>query len=973
MTKSIYTFLILFITCNIIAQDNDWQQQVEYRINARLDSTTNNIVATCAINYYNNSPDTLDRIYFHLWANAFSSKHTPFADQLLRLGMSDFYFADQDDFGGYVQIKAELPSDEGALEIIYEEGQNEIAYIPIEGGLAPGMEMPIIFYYTLEVPSYFSRLGKSESLYNMVAWYPKPAVYDKDGWHTMPYLAMGEYYSEFANYDVTLCAKEGNQIAHSGYETERYINNGYQYINTRLENAHDYAWFLSPDMDVEEENVELKNNQIVNLKIYRTDTDTTWNHAMQYAKQALQFMADYMGDYPYSTLSIVQGNDSGLGGAMEYPSIKIIKNVKTTAALEYYIAHEVGHSWFYAALGINERDESYFDEGLTTFLEQKYTEYYHEGNNYYDRILQHTFKSDDKPTLRHIAEGQICRHMHQALNTPIEQLSGINYGLNAYQIGSTLVAHLESLLGPEKVKEMLQSFYKKWKYKHPSYDDFLLHIESESQLDLNGYEDIINGLSVDMTIEKIENNTIYFGNNGAPQFAVPILIEYEDGSIERKNVEPYNGQYITLKNSPIRSAVLDPDFTSLDVNPENNRYPRPGIGIRILPMLDRSSKKDIYLTPIVTAYNSYDGFMFGLSSYNSTFPAKNLKWNITPLYGTSSKNIVGQSWISYDTRPSSKNIRKIQYRLGLKSFSISNNNDNGGFNHKYYRIDPSISLHHNHSPASRIYSKTSLRQLWIGTENFSGGISGFTQNITRLTHNRYNFDVLQPNELEIELEYNNYSAPFDIGSNDYLKLSLDYRHGFLFKENKRFDIRFFAAGFIKNSQRESSSYNNLLAKGSIALLSQGFTDYSYDEYFLDRQGSSKNAYRQIGFNGGGFKDALGGPNARIGQSNDFAMAINIKSNLPFGPPKLPLKLFFDSGYARTKSFTNDPLQGEIFYSGGVMLELSDGLFGVYLPLVSSNNISEIYAADDRSFFSKVTFSMDLHRFNPWDLVDEFNF
>lgn len=973
MTKSIYTFLILFITCNILAQDNDWQQHVEYRINVRLDSLTNDIVGSCATTYFNNSPDTLDRIYFHLWANAFSSKQTPFAEQVLRLGMSDFYFADEEDLGGYVEIKAKLPSEENALEIIYEEGQNEIAYIPIPGGLAPGMEMPIIFYYILDVPTYFSRLGRSESLFNLVAWYPKPAVYDQDGWHTMPYLAMGEYYSEFANYDVTLCAKEEYTIAHSGYVTERSVNNGYQYINTRLENAHDYAWFLSPEMTVEEEKVNLKNNQIVDVKIYRTDADTTWNHAMKYAKQTLEFMADYMGDYPYSTLSIVQGKDSGLGGAMEYPSIKIIKNVKNAAALEYYIAHEVGHSWFYAALGINERDESYFDEGLTTFLEQKYTEYFHEGNNYYDRILYRTFKSEDKPTLRHVAEGQICRHMHQALDTPVDQLSGINYGLNAYQIGSTLVAHLESLLGSEKVKEMIQSFYKKWKYKHPSYDDFLLHIESESQLDLNGYQDIIKGQAVDMTIEKIENNKIHFGNNGSPQFAVPLVIEYEDGSTERKNVEPYDGLQITTKDSKIKSVILDPDFTSLDINPENNRYPRPGIGIGIFPKLDRSRKKDIYLTPILTAYNSYDGFMLGLSSYNSTFPAKNLKWNITPLYGTSSKNIVGQSWISYDTRPTSNKIRKIQYRLGIKSFSLTNNSNNGGDNLRYLRIDPSISLHHNHSPASRIYSKTTLRQLWIGNETFGGELSGFQQNITRLSYNRYNSDVLQPNELEVELEFNKYTAPFESASNNYLKLSLDYRHGFLFKKNKRFDVRFFAAGFIKNTRRESSSFNNFLTQGSIALLSQGFTDYSFDDYFLDRQGNSTRAYRQIGFNGGGFKDALGGPNSRIGQSNDFAMAINVKSNLPFGPPKLPLKLFFDSGYARTKSFSQEPLQGEIFYSGGVMLEFVDGLLGVYLPLVASDNINSTYESDDRSFFSKVTFSIDLHRSNPWNLIDDFNF
>ncbi len=971
MIKSIYTIFLLLCSIFLSAQSAYWQQQLEYHINAQLDTNTNIIKAECSIQYFNNSPDTLDKIYIHLWANAFSNKTSAFADQALMMGMTDYHFADENQLGGYKDIKVQSPSKKSDLKLIYIDDQKEIAYVPIDEGLPPGREMSMIFNYELKVPSYFARLGKSGDLYNMVAWYPKPAVYDRDGWHTFPYLSIGEFYSEYANYDVTLSAPKDFTIAHSGYETERYINNDYQYVNTRLENAHDYAWFTSPERILEQEKVTLKNNQIVDIKIYRKPGDSIWKDAMQHTKRVLTYMSEYMGDYPYSTLSIVQGDDSSPGGAMEYPSIKIIKNITATDALEYYIAHEVGHAWFYAAIGSNERDESYFDEGLTTFLEQKYTAHYYEGVNYQNKKIPSQLYGRDKPILRHFAEGQLCRHMHQPLTTPVTELSTINYGINAYQIGSTLIEHIESLLGFDDVRDIIRSFYAEWKYKHPKYDDLLHHIEKESGLDLNGYQDILEGHAVDMTIEKVTGNTIILGNSGKPQFEVPLLIEYEDGTTERINVEP-NANNISLSQSKkIKSAILDPDQTSLDTHPENNRYPRPGIGIKIFPSFDSARKKDIYINPLL-GYNSYDGVMLGLSIYNSTFPAKDLKWNITPFFGASSKNIIGQSWISYDTRPKSKKIRKIQYRLGAKSFSIANNKDTN-IQLRYIRLDPSVSLHHYHSPASKIYSKTTLRHLWTLTEFPFNGISKFNQNISRITHNRYNFDKLQPNELEVQLEYNKYNAGDFFGTQDYLKLSLDYRHGFLFAKNKRFDIRLFAAKFLMNSQRESSSYNNLLTQGSIALLSQGFTDYSYDDYFIDRQGSAKNAYRQIGYHGGGFKDALGGANGRIGQSNDFAIAINLKSHLPFGPSKNPLKLFFDAGYARTKSFTLDPLEGEMFYSGGVMVEFGDGLLGIYLPIIASSNISDSYKIDNRNFLSRITFSMDLHRFNPWDLVDDYNF
>ena len=971
MTKSIYILILLLCSSFISAQSDYWQQHVEYKINAQLDTSTHIIKAECGIQYFNNSPDTLDRIYFHLWANAFSNKTSSFADQAIKMGMTDYYFADDGELGGYQEITVALSSEEGELQLIYLDDQKEIAHVQIKGGVPPGEEICLIFYYELKIPNYFARLGKSNNLYNMVAWYPKPAVYDRNGWHTFPYLSMGEFYSEFANYEVTLSAPKGNTIAHSGYETKRYTNNDYQYKETRLENAHDYAWFVSPDFIIEEEKVTLNNNQIVHVKIYRKPDDTIWPEAMLYTKQVLIYMADYMGDYPYSTLSIVQGEDSGLVGAMEYPSIKIIKNVRASDALEYYIAHEVGHAWFYAAIGSNERDESYFDEGLTSFLEQKYTAHYHEGDNYQNNKLPSFLLGSDKPILRHFTEGQICRHLHQPLTTPVAELSTINYGLNAYQIGSTLIAHTESLLGFNKVREILRSFYTEWKFKHPIYKDLLSHIERESKINLSGYNDILAGHAVDASISKVAGGTITITNKGKSEIMMPLLITYEDGTTERENVNPSQQDLILEKYKNIKSAILDPDQTSLDINPENNRYPRPGIGIRIFTGFDSPGKKDIYLSPLI-GYNSYDGIMLGLSMYNSTFPAKNLKWNITPFYGFDSGQLVGQSWISYDTKFKSDKIRKIQYRLGIKSFSIANNED-ANIQLRYIRIDPCITLHHYHNSASKLYSKTSLRQLWTGTDISYLEIDRFTQNITRLIHNRYNFDKLQPNELEVELEYNQYHAGSFLDSQDYLKLSLDYRHGFLFGKHRKLDIRLFAAKFLMNSQRQSSSYNNLLAQGSIALLNQGFTDYSYNDYYFDRQGQSKRAYRQIGYHGGGFKDALGSANGRIGQSNDFAMAINLKTHLPFGQAKLPLKLFFDAGYARTKSFSADPLKGEVFYSGGVMIEIGDGLFAFHLPLIVSQKISDIYKSESRNLLSKITFSMDLHRWNPWELADDYIF
>lgn len=957
-------------------QNSYWQQEVNYDIEVRLDTTDHTLHSVCNIGYTNNSPASLDTIYFHFWANAFSSKITPFAIQSIELGMTNYYFAKEEDLGGYTSINASSKSLNQELKIQYIDEHHEIAFIVLNSALSSGDSLDITFNYSLDIPTYYSRLGRMDNFYNLVAWYPKPAVYDSDGWHTMPYLSMGEFYSEYGNFDVEMSVPTGYNVAHSGAADKQISNNGYEIFKSHLSNAHDFSWFTSPNFHKITKEIILDNGQNVLLQVFRSTNNSIWENSIAFAQDALQYMATYMGDYPYNTLTIVEGKDEGMGGAMEYPSIKIIKNVKDEQTLEYYIAHEIAHSWFYAALGSNERTEAFFDEGLATYLEQKYTsDKYKSG--YYNRTMPPMLVNHEKPPLRHLAEAQICRHMHQPLRTDIEDLSLINYGLNSYQIGSTLIFHIESLIGEEKLNSLIKVFYHDWKFKHPKFNDFINFIENQTGLDLIGINEIITGNRVDLAISNVEKNQITIANFGEANLTVPLIVTYDTGLSERLILRSTDTTTILTLENNIRSATLDPDHTTLDIDRANNHYPRGGITFKFFPTWDKSDQKEIFNTPFI-GYNSVDGVMLSLSMYNSTLPPKDLKWNITPMFGLRSSSLVGQSWISYDVRPQIEGLRKIQYRLALKSFDFLHS-DFYDKDFRYFRFDPAIILHHKHSPASKIYSKTSFRQLIIGSEQITSSvddspITNFrNQYITRVSFNRYNFDALQPSELAIHAEYNLYEDVFSRKSN-YVKLTLDYSKGFAFAENRSIDIRFFVSGFIHNTRRESSNFNDGFTLGSIALLSQGNTDYSFDDYFLDRVGNSDRAFRQIGVHGGAFKDALGSGYSRIGQSNEFATSVNLKSDFPFRLPKyLPLKVFFDIGYFRSKSSLSENIVGKSIYSGGLMLDFADGLLGVYLPVISSKEISDIYSIEDRNLLSRITFSLNLHRFNPWELIDDYNF
>jgi hypothetical protein len=185
------------------------------------------------------------------------------------------------------------------------------------------------------------------------------------------------------------------------------------------------------------------------------------------------------------------------------------------------------------------------------------------------------------------------------------------------------------------------------------------------------------------------------------------------------------------------------------------------------------------------------------------------------------------------------------------------------------------------------------------------------------------------------------------------------------------NLRIFGSGFISNSRRDSPSFNTVLTKGSIALLSQSFNDYTRSQYFLTRQneGSFTN---QIGIDGGGFKDAFGSA-YNIGMSNDWAIAANINIDLPIKfPGLLKLKPYFDIGHYRTKSTSSEPLRGQTLMSGGLMLTYLDGGIEVYFPLISNDPINNLYRAENENLFKKISFKIDLHRLNPWDLIDDLN-
>jgi hypothetical protein len=420
MSKIKCILFCIFLSFKITAQQNYFQQEVNYTINVTLNDATHELNAFEKIQYINKSTTSLEFIYFHLWANAYKNNETALAKQLLENGETKMYFAQSEDLG-YIDSLNFLVNGQ-SIKWEFEKEHIDICKLFLNSPIKPGDTITITTPFHIKLPSAkISRLGHIGQAYAITQWYPKPAVFDKDGWHPMPYLNQGEFYSEYGNYDVRITLPKNYVLAATGdrieqteeeqwllskvTETENLINNNiknsaldeypassteFKTIQFKQFRVHDFAWFADKRFNVLKGSVTLPNsgNKIDTWAFFTNNEFKLWSKSIDYLNDATYFYSKLNGDYPYKHVTAIDGTISA-GGGMEYPNITIIGESGDKFTLETTIMHEVGHNWFYGILGSNERDYPFMDEGLNSFYEMRYIK-----NKYPNRTLASLFGRD---------------------------------------------------------------------------------------------------------------------------------------------------------------------------------------------------------------------------------------------------------------------------------------------------------------------------------------------------------------------------------------------------------------------------------------------------------------------------------------------------------------------------------------------------------------------------------------------------
>ena len=391
----------------------------------------------------------------------------------------------------------------------------DIAKIHLKSPLQPGQKITVSTPFKIKIPNGdISRLGHVGESYQITQWYPKPAVFDRNGWNQMPYLTQGEFYSEYGTFDVSITLPKNYVVGATGdlqtqseldfldekaaatqkkYDDDKFRNDKKsgsgntafpesdqetKTIRYTQKNVHDFAWFADKRFEVLKGEVELpySKRKVTSWAMFVEHHANLWKDAIEYLNDATFYYSKWNGDYPYNQVTAVDGTISA-GGGMEYPNVTVIGNSGSKEELEVVIVHEVGHNWFYGQLGSNEREHPWMDEGMNTLNELRYIETKYPNNEQMSKMMGNMAQKIHLDHLSHHDMSDITHGMvasmgaDQPIELPSDEYTSTNYGAIVYAKTGLVFSYLRDYLGDELFDQCMLAYYAKWEFKHPQPQD----------------------------------------------------------------------------------------------------------------------------------------------------------------------------------------------------------------------------------------------------------------------------------------------------------------------------------------------------------------------------------------------------------------------------------------------------------------------------------------------------------------------
>ena len=604
LINSILCLAMAIFSIGANAQTAKWQQTVDYTMDVSMDVKNHTFEGTQKLIYTNNSPDTLTRVFYHLYFNAFQpgsmmdvrSRSIADPDRRVKDRISKLA---ANEIG--ILEPTSLSQDQKPLKYSIE---GTILEVELATPILPHTSTTLDMIFKGQVPIQIRRSGRDNKEgidYSMAQWYPKLSEYDAQGWHPNPYVAR-EFYGVWGKFDVSITIDADYVVAASGIlQNPNEIGYGYEEPGSKVkrnkkeityhfiaENVHDFMWAADPDYM--HKTVQVANGPKIHyFYVEDTVTEKTWPQLMEASPKFVTYMSKQFGDYAYSDFYVIQGGDGG----MEYPMSTLINGTSSLRGLIGVTIHEMFHSWYQGVLATNESLYPWMDEGFTSYASALTGQYLYETKAALDRRY--------RGYIRLATSGK-----QEPLTTHSDHYNTNGaYGAAAYGMGSLVPYQLAYIMGEEAFHKAFRDYYYTWRFHHPTPDDFIRIMEKHSGMVLDWFfQDWIGTTKhLDYAIVDVSEQdgkvVIELDNKNQRPMPVELLVTFKDGRQERYYMplrmmrgskvftddikttqlpdwpwtHPTNTITLNTSLAEISKIELDPEMGTADIDHSNNTWP----------------------------------------------------------------------------------------------------------------------------------------------------------------------------------------------------------------------------------------------------------------------------------------------------------------------------------------------------------------------------------------------------------------
>ena len=486
--------------------------------------------------YTNNSPDTINKVYYHLFFNAFrpgsqmdvrsrtiKDPDRRVRDRIFNLSMEDY---------GELKVSSIKQNNQA---LIYQENET-ILLVKLEKPLFPGKKTTLNMVFEGQVPQQIRRSGKmgKEGVHlTMTQWFPKIVEYDFEGWHPNPYVGR-EFHGVWGDYSVNITIDKRYVVGGTGYlQNADEIGHGYSKKETKqtdgstntwkfyAPNVHDFAWAADPDYihDIK------KSSSGVDLHFfYKPSVNIdNWKKLQYDTIKLMDYFEENLGPYPWKQYSVIQGGDGG----MEYAMCTMITGERSYSSLLGVTNHELAHTWFHHILATNEAKHPWMDEGFTVFISALAENQITGVNSNFPH------KGDYDSYYRLVKSGY-----EQAQTTHSDRYDyNYAYGVSAYSKGAVFLSQLGYIIGDGNLRKTLKRYYDEFKFKHPTPNDFKRIAEKVSDLELewylNDWTRTTHKIDYGIDISSLESDRLIILNRKARiPMPIELVVSFSDGTSE---------------------------------------------------------------------------------------------------------------------------------------------------------------------------------------------------------------------------------------------------------------------------------------------------------------------------------------------------------------------------------------------------------------------------------------------------------